>query len=114
MDPSVSLVSTLNQRIGVYVPLVVNFLVNVRLGWGPAASRASSPSQYTKPTFASTNINTGANGLEPPKNVAVRPITPSVHGDKEWFTADIDDGLVKILPNDWPYSGMSYIAFIFT
>ncbi|KAG9099076.1 hypothetical protein FRC06_005675 [Ceratobasidium sp. 370] len=69
---------------------VVNFLVNVRLGWGPR------PSLSPKPTFS--------NSLEPPPDVSVRPITPGTIIGKEWFTADIQDSLVKIVPNDWPYS----------
>lgn len=102
------------QHICYYVRILilptVNFLVNIRLGWGPTPSRPISPSQHTEPTFASTNPNVGANGLEPPQSVVVRPLTPSTRGDKEWFTADIGDALVKILPNDWPYSGMRYLT----
>ncbi|QRV81890.1 Flavoprotein [Ceratobasidium sp. AG-Ba] len=68
---------------------VVNFLINVRLGWGPQAPNPQPPS---------------SNLLKPPGDVLVRPITPGTIMNKEWFTADIQDSLVKILPNDWPYS----------
>ncbi|KAG8681828.1 hypothetical protein FRC08_015371 [Ceratobasidium sp. 394] len=70
--------------------LPVNFLINVRLGWGPR------PSPSPKPTFANT--------LRPLPDVSVRPITPGTVIEQEWFTANIQDSLVKILPNDWPYS----------
>ncbi|KAG8716314.1 hypothetical protein FRC09_015879 [Ceratobasidium sp. 395] len=65
-------------------------VVNVRLGWGP------KPSPSPKPTFS--------NSLGPPPDVTVRPITPGTVIEKEWFTADIQESLVKIVPNDWPYS----------
>ncbi|CAE6366995.1 hypothetical protein BN14_06091 [Rhizoctonia solani AG-1 IB] len=78
---------------------VVNYLVNIRLGWGPTASRPASPGSRTEPTYADD-----ASSLEPPESASVRPLTPSTNNGRMWFTADIAEPLVKILPNDWPYS----------
>ncbi|CAE6409340.1 unnamed protein product [Rhizoctonia solani] len=83
---------------------VVNYLVNIRLGWGPTASRPASPGSHTEPTYADNGST-----LDPPDIASVRPLTPSANNGKKWFTADIAEPLVKILLNDWPYSVPSEI-----
>ncbi|CAE6469676.1 unnamed protein product [Rhizoctonia solani] len=83
---------------------VVNYLVNIRLGWGPTASRPASPGSHTEPTYADDGST-----LDPPDIASVRPLTPSANDGKKWFTADIAEPLVKILLNDWPYSVPSEI-----
>ncbi|KAB5589471.1 hypothetical protein CTheo_7084 [Ceratobasidium theobromae] len=78
---------------------VVNYLVNARLQWGPTVSRPASPGSHTEPTFAQEPST-----LDPSDVIPVRPLTPAATNTKMWFTADIKESLVKILPNDWPYS----------
>ncbi|KDQ20862.1 hypothetical protein BOTBODRAFT_26884 [Botryobasidium botryosum FD-172 SS1] len=67
---------------------IVNYIVNVRLGWGPITLPV--PSSETKLNLLSLGLPT------PPPT---RPLTPL-----PYFTASADPSLVKILPNDWPYS----------
>lgn len=89
-----------------YCPLV-NYLVNARLGWGPTASRPASPGSHTEPTYADDGSS-----LDPPESASVRPLTPSANNGRKWFTADIAEPLVKVLPNDWPYSGMPRLTIV--
>ncbi|EUC55428.1 phosphopantothenoylcysteine decarboxylase [Rhizoctonia solani AG-3 Rhs1AP] len=91
------------QQVKMIHGSVVNYLVNIRLGWGPTASRPASPGSHTEPTYADDG------SLDPPESAPVRPLTPSTNNGKKWFTADIAEPLVKILPNDWPYSVPSEI-----
>ncbi|CAE7208439.1 unnamed protein product [Rhizoctonia solani] len=87
------------QQVKMVHGSVVNYLVNVRLGWGPTGSRPASPGSHTEPTYADDGSS-----LDPPDSAPVRPLTPSANNGKKWFTADIAEPLVKVLPNDWPYS----------
>jgi len=57
----------------------VKYLVEVRLGWGDGEGIA-------KPTFASSTSTTP---------------NPLI------FRADLPEEYVKVIPNDWPYSGKS-------
>ncbi|KAF8699931.1 Flavoprotein, partial [Rhizoctonia solani] len=59
----------------------------------------ASPGSHTEPTYAGNGSALGQS-----ETVSVRPLTPSANNGKRWFTADIAEPLVKILPNDWPYS----------
>ncbi|KAJ1302175.1 hypothetical protein OPQ81_001003 [Rhizoctonia solani] len=92
------------QQVKLVHGSVVNYLVNARLGWGPTASRPASPGSHTEPTYADDGSD-----LDPVDSASVRPLTPSANGGKKWFTADIAEPLVKVLPNDWPYSVPSEI-----
>ncbi|KAF8734765.1 Flavoprotein, partial [Rhizoctonia solani] len=59
----------------------------------------ASPGSHTEPTYADNGSALGQS-----ETASVRPLTPSANNGKRWFTADIAEPLVKILPNDWPYS----------
>jgi len=67
---------------------IVNYIVDVRLGWGPISLPSSS---------SETKLNVLSLGLPTPP--PTRPLTPP-----PYFTASADSSLIKILPNDWPYS----------
>ena len=59
----------------------MKYLVEVRLGWGEDVK--------AKPTFA--------NSAAPSATSTPNPIV---------FRADLPDEYLKVIPNDWPYSGM--------
>ncbi|GAB1522264.1 hypothetical protein RhiTH_005378 [Rhizoctonia solani] len=77
-----------------YPPMFTWDQVKDQVDSGPA-----SPGSHTEPTYADNGSALGQS-----ETVSVRPLTPSANNGKRWFTADIAEPLVKILPNDWPYS----------
>jgi hypothetical protein len=99
--------------------------VNYRLGWGPTHSRPATPRCHAEPTYTDINGHTTSKSiggnleiLTPPPT---RPFTPrptvepiGFAQDPQYFTADIPDKHVKILLNDWPYSGKYMVVTLCT
>jgi len=96
----------LAEQIVVQYGSAVNYLVNVRLGWGPTATRPATPSAHANPTYTDVDGNTSGASLGLPTPPPTRPFTPMSDSlsAPSWFTADIPADYVKILRNDWPYS----------
>jgi len=79
---------------------ILNYLVDVRLGWGPTDI---SPSCHPPEVQAVTPLDLGL-----PTPPLTRPITP-YPDQPPYFTASCHPSLVKILLNDWPYAVPHFI-----
>jgi hypothetical protein len=75
-------------------PLIASYLVNVRLGWGP----------NTPPTTtASPSSSVPSLALTP--DIPPEGLVPDRGRKPEYFTSTPSPDDVKIIFNDWPYSG---------
>ncbi|KAG8928552.1 hypothetical protein FRC02_006736 [Tulasnella sp. 418] len=87
---------------------IVNYLVNIRLGWQDRSVSPSDGLPINEGAPDQKYITTDACPLPTPP--PTRPFTPSysINGDEssipKYFTSTLPSFYVKILPNDWPYS----------
>ena len=74
--------------------------MNVRLGWGPRFEMATPPTTTTSPSSSVPSL-----ALNPDAQDAYAQLEPSQAHDFPYFTSTASSNHVKIIFNDWPYSG---------